>query len=242
MRDALRIIPAYAGSTWFKTEAISPDEGSSPHTRGAPSTVRRSASRGRIIPAYAGSTSRAKGHSLSASGSSPHTRGAHEPCVGIAIAAVDHPRIRGEHVEGIPELSRRIGSSPHTRGAPSSDFRATPQTTDHPRIRGEHWSAEGKKYLAYGIIPAYAGSTMRSLRLLWQSSGSSPHTRGALKHQGWLRLYDEDHPRIRGEHQVRPFGINRARGIIPAYAGSTDGTIILTPFEAGSSPHTRGAR
>ena len=71
-----RIIPAYAGSTSRRRRARgqAPDhprirgehrhdpsgqvelEGSSPHTRGAPRTLRRGRRPGRIIPAYAGST------------------------------------------------------------------------------------------------------------------------------------------------------------------------------------------
>ena len=97
----------------------------------------------------------------------------------------------------------------------------------------------------------------------------------------WLSGSSQDHPRIRGEHRLdipwpqgmqgssphtrgarrpsRPWG--RARGIIPAYAGSTGGTAApaeapadhprirgehyvnsaYPALAAGSSPHTRGA-
>ena len=137
-------------------------------------------------------------------------------------------------------LKLATGSSPHTRGALSG------------RVRGRF---PGR------IIPAYAGSTSilrrrnsthrdhprirgehfqgRELRL--RSEGSSPHTRGALPEAGF-ELADV--------------------GIIPAYAGSTDGLPIaewrradhprirgehpkrgVWPVGAdGSSPHTRGAR
>ena len=70
--------------------------GSSPHTRGAPTSKNSSASPGRIIPAYAGST----------------LRGFLEvPGYG------DHPRIRGEHLLIHPGFLGALGSSPHTRGA-----------------------------------------------------------------------------------------------------------------------------
>ena len=92
-----RIIPAYAGSTTDKTEALglSQDhprirgehrlkrarglvhEGSSPHTRGAPMSLFSFIGVIRIIPAYAGSTRY-------------HCRTRRGPA--------DHPRIRGEHV------------------------------------------------------------------------------------------------------------------------------------------------
>ena len=132
-------------------------------------------------------------------GSSPHTRGARiedmkditpsriipayagsTRIVGFGqIADGDHPRIRGEHYSVSRFVNAVMGSSPHTRGAPSNA-----QILNAVR----------------GIIPAYAGSTIR-----WQSScqklrGSSPHTRGALL---CVQLPSE------------------SRGIIPAYAGST---------------------
>ena len=111
------------------------------------------------------------------------------------------------------------GSSPHTRGARS------------PVVENQ---------VAGRIIPAYAGSTLGIPR-------------------SWGRT--RDHPRIRGEHVVAlgcghyPQGSSphtrgaqasehlgqHVRGIIPAYAGSTD-SLSTEKFRArGSSPHTRGA-
>ena len=92
-----------------------------------------------------------------------------------------------------------------------------------------------------GIIPAYAGSTfcrsclpfrnrdhpricgehVVSIRLAVVHKGSSPHMRGA--------------PR-----RTRLDAISR--GIIPAYAGSTELAPALVPLVPGSSPHMRGAR
>ena len=111
---------------------------------------------------------------------------------------------------------------------------------DHPRIRGEH------RLVVHGEV---------------QGAGSSPHTRGALHLQdrhhesqriipayagSTMHVYPpvsrfEDHPRIRGEHDIitatgcRPWGSSPHTrgalagprddgfdpGIIPAYAGST---------------------
>ena len=132
------------------------------------------------------------------------------------------------------------GSSPHTRGAhrilvpwiceiriipayagSTPDLVRYPQgAPDHPRIRGEHSPA---------LMPI-AGR-----------SGSSPHTRGALKGsvgkatlEGIIPAYAgstwprdtkpylvPDHPRIRGEHGAEADGAGREAWIIPAYAGST---------------------
>ena len=114
-----RIIPAYAGST---PETIGWDGlviGSSPHTRGARTSV---------LVYF-------DGHE----GSSPHTRGALTKAAYHDARGEDHPRIRGEHsaepakkhmaIGIIPAyagsthsassgLSLTRGSSPHTRGAP----------------------------------------------------------------------------------------------------------------------------
>ena len=151
----------------------------------------------------------------------------------------DHPRIRGEHPGHADRPASTGGSSPHTRGARFQ------RRKTHPCCR---------------IIPAYAGST---------------HPRLApVAGRG-------DHPRIRGEHpdiarraRTCPGSSPHTRGapgfslfprmesrIIPAYAGSTCGSIkwIPAPWDhprirgehlldgrgkprnEGSSPHTRGA-
>ena len=135
--------------------------GSSPHTRGAPSTNTAHTAAPRIIPAYAGSTLPCELSRGDGDGSSPHTRGAlvagvtadGDPgiipayagstgaFVDLHLSIPDHPRIRGEH--GVDRDSQLLfaGSSPHTRGA----------------RRPGHAPPE----LA-GIIPAYAGSTTKS--------------------------------------------------------------------------------
>ncbi len=131
------------------------------------------------------------------------------------------------------------GSSPHTRGA----LRA---------LRHE--------FSAFGIIPAYAGST---------------------RFRPCETVRRRDHPRIRGEHVFKTVGTGSIEGssphtrgarfhalvklalngIIPAYAGSTGVSRALgkgqrdhprirgehfpahraTSHTVGSSPHTRGA-
>ena len=193
--------------------------GSSPHTRGALVGFRRRRAHRRIIPAYAGSTN---------VGDAP------------GEGAGDHPRIRGEHFSTTGDPGAPVGSSPHTRGAheansldgqtigiiPAYAGSTAPRSTkghlmrDHPRIRGEHRPGLSR------------GSARR---------GSSPHTRGARlpsnvltgcvriipAYAGSTRVWRIvcrrcwDHPRIRGEHSLKP--------------GVSNG-------ELGSSPHTRGAR
>ena len=193
-----RIIPAYAGSTrrcrWLscpgrdhpriRGEHNQEDphprrsRGSSPHTRGAPTSSHWPVTLSRIIPAYAGSTAPLVAGPLAPMGSSPHTRGARgaegvDRAVGRIIPAYagstgstavsgsatwDHPRIRGEHSHPTSKGLSSQGSSPHTRGAPSTC---------------RFWRRRSR------IIPAYAGSTGSTC-----SAGR------------WLA----DHPRIRGEH------------------------------------------
>ena len=174
------------------------DTGSSPHTRGAQFSRFLVDVLAGIIPAYAGSTSaspaaasgrgdhpRIRGEhqrvvygDADAAGSSPHTRGARRDagllCAleGIIPAYAgstrpewmknvfpqDHPRIRGEHHTALAERRLPLGSSPHTRGALTSN---------------------GELVRAFGIIPAYAGSTVAI---------------------AWAATLPPDHPRIRGEH------------------------------------------
>ena len=68
------------------------------------------------------------------------------PCpANKSSAARDHPRIRGEHVMDTEAAMRFLGSSPHTRGAPGD--------VSAPCFH-------------LGIIPAYAGSTLKYLVII----------------------------------------------------------------------------
>ena len=175
----------------------------------------------------------------------------------------DHPRIRGEHLIafcGLTMIPRiipayagstmitcssvpgRKGSSPHTRGARRRAGRRSPRRRDHPRIRGEHSSRTNLHDAAHGIIPAYAGSTTKSVMPNGKTQGSSPHTRGALFRYHLFQAVIEDHPRIRGEHRKYPLSFRKSLWIIPAYAGSTLLSLTHNLPCLGSSPHTRGAR
>ena len=233
--------------------------GSSPHTRGALAVAHASTWPQRIIPAYAGSTCcrwagswtgtdhpRIRGEHVAHagldradSGSSPHTRGAllfgrfYQRYARIIPAYAgstrsrrsrrrwhgDHPRIRGEHPSVSHEIAAHGGSSPHTRGA-------------HDTAKAESRQS--------GIIPAYAGSTVRTSRKLIDLA-DHPRIRG--EHSGaarssWRRRGSSPH--TRGARPVRPRPGGAAR-IIPAYAGSTQEGVCSITCTPGSSPHTRGA-
>ena len=129
----------------------------------------------------------------------------------------DHPRVCGEHSATLLPMLLIVGSSPRMRGAPSTLLRGS---------------------AALGIIPAYAGST------------------GNTVVQGYI---DGDHPRVCGEHRslsARPtdtWGSSprmrgalvlhppapALRGIIPAYAGSTD-TLVFAQKPLGDHPRVCG--
>ena len=193
-------------------------------------------------------------------GSSPHARGAPlwrifrippvriiPACAGStpwpaprARGARDHPRMRGEHRSLCSATVRPLGSSPHARGA----------------------LAWGEcRHIVGGIIPACAGSTRRgrggSRRPRDHPSMRGEYTSGAHR----LPLYAGSSPHARGARGRRFLG-SRAKGIIPACAGSTRSPewgrafsrdhprmrgehSRLPPLASksrGSSPHARGAR
>ena len=157
----------------------------------------------------------------------------------ISCTLGDHPRMCGEHHDRYHNYLPSEGSSPHVRGAPHDATVALNPS---------------------GIIPAYAGSTIPTgaaplwrrdhprmcgehvMPLRWPAFrvGSSPHVRGAPRHQwhhlrqqgiipacagstfraSWTPSVPRDHPRMCGEH-------------------SLDATVRVEA--EGSSPHVRGA-
>ena len=155
--------------------------GSSPHARGARTSVSEKNGGGRIIPACAGSTS-----------SRPWRR----------RGWGDHPRMRGEHSVLDLTVPTQPGSSPHARGAPvlvedgrlvvgiipacAGSTTRHPQARcrcrDHPRMRGEHLGPEVE--VAYG-------------------EGSSPHARGALLDGSLVALGDGIIPACAGSTSCR---------------------------------------
>ena len=148
----------------------------------------------------------------------------------------DHPRIRGEHMSPQALPPRVMGSSPHTRGAlfvgdtarklrriipayAGSTECQIMSAGDHPRIRGEHSVSWLQSSLHWGSSPHTRGAPGRSSpkrprwRIIPAYAGSTSGRRGMERH-------GRDHPRIRGEHLMRPWP---------------------NTTKAGSSPHTRGA-
>ena len=132
----------------------------------------------------------------------------------------DHPRVCGEHPQLTAGDVQKAGSSPRMRGAPAIDRRRR---------------AEG------GIIPAYAGSTPP---YLGQARGRRDHPRVCGEHSMSPSAHSfssGSSPRMRGAPHAG-FAPVDDLGIIPAYAGSTEGQWCMPDWDSGSSPRMRGAR
>ena len=132
------------------------------------------------------------------------------------------------------------GSSPHTRGArmgrvhdprrrriipayAGSTTATAPlarKGRDHPRIRGEHQPTHDTPATTRGSSPHTRGARIGSAAPA-TSVGIIPAYAGSTTTNAPYHLAGADHPRIRGEHEPNT---NDAQS------------------EAGSSPHTRGAR
>ena len=155
-----------------------------------------------------------------ANGSSPHTRGALFAPRRTTRTAGIIPAYAGSTAR--PRITSRgtDGSSPHTRGAPPGLVRREGFRGDHPRIRGEHSLRAAMSVCAVGSSPHTRGARRR-VGAVADPGGIIPAYAGSTRSVGRRRTGWTDHPRIRGEHV--PVGVQGAG-------------------EAGSSPHTRGAR
>ena len=204
-------------------------------------------------------------HVVMACGDHPRIRGEHRKRSLLKrFVTGSSPHTRGALTRSWPSSSAS-GIIPAYAGSTTSWAIANAASGDHPRIRGEHSFAclhDGRVASGDrdGIIPAYAGSTwaraarpatprdhprirgehVRGVGVLRFVTGSSPHTRGALRTVTsmpavtWIipayagsttsssaaMIFVGDHPRIRGEH-----------------ASWVTCAVSIT----GSSPHTRGA-
>ena len=174
--EAMGIIPAYAGNT-RQAEILLPNDWDHPRVCGEHAAVRNA-------PEYpSGSSPRMRGTLIGGlldkaqEGIIPAYAGNTRLPVVRDLRVRDHPRVCGEHDFCLEYVTDARGSS--------------------PRMRGTHHE-NGIDSQRGGIIPAYAGNTMRPPPPLW-------------------RL--EDHPRVCGEHIlpdcVKPSGMGsspRMRG------------------------------
>ena len=196
----VRIIPAYAGST---TAFLA----STPKSRDHPRVCGEHARRAMLHASRRGSSPRMRGARSSATGKRldhgiiPAYAGSTFVGVVEMLMQVDHPRVCGEHLLVPFFLQPAEGSSPRMRGA-------------RKRLH-----LEGR---LRGIIPAYAGSTLSPLCGGYRARD---HPRVCGEHLTTQRrrvVYTGSSPRMRGAPR-RPMRSDWGSGIIPAYAGSTEG-------------------
>ena len=147
--------------------------------------------------------------------------------------------MRGEHRARLLIPQRHKGSSPHARGAQCADalgcsvsgiIPACAGSTsrrksgsawprDHPRMRGEHTKYLRASIPWSGSSPHARGAPARTVQSR-QQFGIIPACAGSTQRRPYRRQSIWDHPRMRGEH-IR--------------------TLFASHYQAGSSPHARGA-
>ena len=197
----------------FQSPAFQSPAGSSPHTRDKFIYRYRPRIHLRIIPAYAGQIrNRARGES----------------------ADRDHPRIRGTNRKDRVEAIGIEGSSPHTRDKLHFDYYILPlfgiipayagqifcsvlhklHRRDHPRIRGTNCSGKLVSRFSLGSSPHTRDKFNIIYRVtLWRRI--IPAYAGQITVSILARLFNKDHPRIRGTNRSRPQWIRRSRGSSP---------------------------
>ena len=272
-----RLIPAHAGKTGFRRwcrrtsgahprsrgenqgfyQCVTPEEGSSPLTRGKRNPPCEQHSLIGLIPAHTGKT-RLIASARSLCGAHPRSRGENE-----ALAASDatdkgsSPLTRGKHVDG--ELRTDVrGLIPAHAGKTITHPSGMVCSAAHPRSRGENIvSADqprrgpgsspltrGKRScdlleaLGIGLIPAHAGKTSVSLRSR-PSAAAHPRSRGEnCRRSIPTSCARGSSPLTRGKRTPATRG--RARpGLIPAHAGKTCRKAPGSP-RARAHPRSRG--
>ena len=144
----------------------------------------------------------------------PAYAGSTTPRATRSRARRDHPRVCGEHASHAANASKPGGSS--------------------PRMRGALFLLEVDAHKA-GIIPAYAGSTMRSS--VW-CAAIQDHPRVCGEHRKQYEQLPDGRgssPRMRGAPHDEQWRVG-IRRIIPAYAGSTR---PCRPHRARDGDHPR---
>ena len=255
-----RFIPARAGNTTVTQRRCRPwsvhprsrgehhngqvrfagHHGSSPLARGTHDSVVDLDTLTTFIPARAGNT--------------------HPPASRSPTSTV-HPRSRGEHGKGMWAHGDSTGSSPLARGTPFKAFshryrvrfiparagntryvhvrvRAAPV---HPRSRGEHAGTEGGGNVTYGSSPLARG-TLPPERPAGQDRRFIPARAGNTNSPGDACMWWTVHPRSRGEHLRRQFGLAPDLGSSPLARGTPSSGLFrgaglrFIPARAGNTP------
>ena len=252
-RDHPRVRGEHASPSWVTLVLA----GSSPRSRGALLLRGLGAVELGIIPAFAGSTSPPSCIRL-CSGDHPRVRGEHVIKLKLDPSATgSSPRSRGAH-GGRQHLREHRGIIPAFAGSTVEALDGVGREGDHPRVRGEHTLVDGDKAPIEGSSPRSRGARF----LLWFpiiAAGIIPAFAGSTMARDEARAIARDHPRVRGEHSAlipailakagssprsrgaRACAVVRggARGIIPAFAGST-GSRFATSVAQWDHPRVRG--
>ena len=157
----------------------------------------------------------------------------------IAVMQGSSPHMRGA-LGGLKLEQRLVGIIPAYAGSTILPARIAYLRRDHPRICGEHRSRARSASARAGSSPHMRGApALTSLGA--DTHGIIPAYAGSTSSRRRCRRASRDHPRICGEHALRPRSVQaplgssphmrgapvaghrgpRPQGIIPAYAGST---------------------
>ena len=236
--------PRSRGENQARVDQAVHQGGSSPLTRGKPSTLWWRWRRARLIPAHAGKTRRWR----------PATRPTRA-----------HPRSRGENDAARIASCPNIGSSPLTRGKPPTQGRRRRShrlipahagktgvwrwslwtRTAHPRSRGENELSEKVAHNAQGSSPLTRGKPRGPLRNSLSQRLIPAHAGKTGCHEGQDHCR-RAHPRSRGENMIVEFPIEDANGSSPLTRGKLPALMLslllsrLIPAHAGKTGRRPG--
>ena len=200
-----------------ETSLLASCPGSSPLTRGKPTSARPASLSPRLIPAHAGKT---------------------DGGIQTAVARKAHPRSRGENAGAGAGIAAMSGSSPLTRGKPSRSQRNAGQIRLIPAHAGKTSPGQGRPRWC-AAHPRSRGENEQGRTPFLSPLGSSPLTRGKLDdvQRGPVG------PRLIPAHagKTRPEHPRTARtGAHPRSRGENGPAAGMVPRVVGSSPLTRG--
>jgi len=112
---------------------------------------------------------------------------------------------------------------------------------DHPRVCGEHLLIFSFIFSNLGSPPRMRG-TLRSFLALFRSDRITPAYAGNTNKSDYIMAWEQDHPRVCGEHRIMAKANKNHRGSPPRMRGTHGGTIAMaallriTPAYAGNTP------
>ena len=239
LRRPHRLIPAHAGKTFCEkanTETIwahprsrgengmtiVPSDsisGSSPLTRGKPRGVLATTCGAGLIPAHAGKT-RLSVSTMTSGGAHPRSRGENcSPATGVSTWGGSSPLTRGKRVPGA-EVRGSAGLIPAHAGKTTRRRCPAFRSRAHPRSRGENVEQVHTLVVREGSSPLTRGKLRHAVyhlpdqRLIPAHAGKTSSCHGRSPRQ-------RAHPRSRGENQRYSGRRPHDYGLIPAHAGKT---------------------